>query len=461
MPEQSLWAERAWIDGRWQSSVLFEIDAQGCWSAITPDVVTPPQHARRLAGPVLPALVDAHSHAFQRAFAGMSERRTTESDDFWSWRERMYQVALRISPEQMRAVAAQLYVELLRGGYTQVCEFHYLHHDSAGQAYPDPATMCWAVADAAQDAGIGMTLLPVLYQRAGFAQPALRADQRRFASTPDLVSALARAADTGGRARLNAGVAIHSLRAADPQSIRDLQRQVGDREMPIHIHISEQTGEVDDCFATHGSRPIAYLCQDFAPDARWQLVHATHASEREIDAVARCGAGIVICPATEANLGDGLSDLSAWLRADVPMAIGSDSHVVRNWPEELRWLEYGQRLALRKRNVAAAPGRQNATAARLFDAALLAGGQAAGHTRWGLVVGARADALVLDVQAPGQRGVPHEYQLDALVFAAGEPALKEVLVAGQVAMRDGRHANEQAIASRFEAAMADLWRVNH
>ena len=461
MPELSLWAERAWIDGRWQSSVLFEIDAQGCWSAITPGVDTAPQHARRLAGPVLPGLVDAHSHALQRAFAGMSERRASDSDDFWSWRERMYQVALRITPEQMQAVAAQLYVELLRGGYTQVCEFHYLHHDPTGQAYPDPATMCWAVADAAQHAGIGMTLLPVLYQRAGFAQPALRDDQRRFASNPDLVSALARAAQASGQAGLNAGVAIHSLRAADPQSIRDLQRLVGDRAMPIHIHISEQTAEVDDCLATHGSRPIAHLCQGFAPDARWQLVHATHATEREIDAVAHCGAGIVICPATEANLGDGLTDLSAWLRAGVPMAIGSDSHVVRNWPEELRWLEYGQRLALRKRNVAANPGRQDATAARLFDAALSAGGPAAGQTRWGLVVGARADALVLDTQAPGQRGIPHEHQLDALVFAAGEPALKEVLVAGQVAMRDGRHTNEQAIASRFEAAMADLWRVNH
>ena len=459
MPDHSLWAERAWIDGRWQAHVLLDIDAQGRWRAITPGVATAPQHARRLAGPVLPGLVDAHSHAFQRAFAGMSERRASESDDFWSWRERMYQVALRITPEQMRAVAAQLYVELLRGGYTQVCEFHYLHHDPAGQAYPDPATMCWAVADAAQDAGIGMTLLPVLYQRAGFVQPALRDDQRRFASTPDMVSALARAADASGRARLNAGVAIHSLRAAPAQAVRELQGLVGDGAMPIHIHISEQTGEVDDCLKAHGKRPIAYLCQDFAPDARWQLVHATHASEHEIDAVARCGAGIVICPATEANLGDGLTDLSAWLRYGVPMAIGSDSHVVRNWPEELRWLEYGQRLALRKRNVAANPGRQDATAARLFDAALSAGGPAAGQTRWGLVVGARADALVLDKMAPGQRGVPHAYQLDALVFAAGEPALKEVLVAGQVAMRNGRHANEESIAARFGAAMTDLWRV--
>lgn len=457
MAEHSLWAERAWIDGRWQPGVQLDISAQGRWAAITAGVSTPPPYARRLAGPVLPGLVDAHSHAFQRAFAGLSERRESATDDFWSWRERMYQVALRITPDQMRAVAAQLYVELLRGGYTQVCEFHYLHHDVSGQAYPDPAAMSWALADAAQDAGIGLTLLPVLYQRAGFAQPRLRDDQRRFGGTAALVLALARAAQRSGRANLNAGVAIHSLRAADPQSIRALLDQVGEDPMPIHIHIAEQTAEVDDCVAATGARPIDYLCRTFAPDGRWQLVHATHATAHEIDAVATCGAGIVICPATEANLGDGLTDLAGWLRAGVPMSIGSDSQVVRNWPEELRWLEYGQRLMTRKRNVAAAPGSQSASAARLFDAALSAGGRSAGQDLWGLVAGARADVLVLDRQAPGLLGVPPGHHLDALVFSSAEPALHEVLVAGEVVLRDGRHARESAIAARFAAAMDTLW----
>ncbi len=457
MSEHLLWAERAWIAGRWQESVLLEVDRQGCWGTVTAGVATPPA-ARRLAGPVLPSLVDAHSHAFQRAFAGLSERRETEADDFWSWRERMYRVALRITPEQMRAVAAQLYVELLRGGYTQVCEFHYLHHDRAGEAYADPATMCWALADAAGEAGIGLTLLPVLYERAGFAQPALHADQRRFASTPALVHRLFQTVQASERPLLNAGIAIHSLRAAGAASMADLLARVAGQDLPIHIHVAEQKREVDDCVAATGARPIEWMCRELRPDARWQLVHATHATAAEIEAVAESSASIVISPSTEANLGDGLTDLNAWLSARVPMAIGSDSQVCRNWPEELRWLEYGQRLARRRRNVAAAPAQgHSATAARLFDTALNAGAGSAGLTSWGIVSGARADALVLDAGSPALLGVPASHRLDALVFAGGDPALREVLVAGQAVLKDGRHARQQEISDRFRDVMETLW----
>ena len=458
MREQTLWAPRAWISGRWHEAVLLEVDAQGCWGAITSGFHSPPTGARRLAGPVLPGMVNAHSHAFQRAFAGLSERRETDADDFWSWRDRMYRVALRITPEQMRAVAAQLYLELLRGGYTQVCDFHYLHHDPQGAPYADPATMCWALADAAADSGIGLSVLPVLYERAGFAVPTLRDDQRRFAGTPERVHWLMREVQDAKRMHVNAGVAIHSLRAASAASITDLLRLVGDAPVPIHIHVAEQTQEVEDCIATTGLRPIAWLCENLRPDARWQLVHATHSTAAEIDVVARSGAGIVICPSTEGNLGDGLTDLNGWLSAGVPMAIGSDSHITRNWPEELRWLEYGQRLARRQRNVAAAPGLgQASSAARLFDAALSAGANAASQTRWGLVPGARADALVLDPRAPALLGIPASHTLDALVFAGGEPMLHQVMVAGQVVMRDGHHAQEELIAGRFTAVMNTLW----
>ncbi|MEO6623858.1 MAG: formimidoylglutamate deiminase [Burkholderiaceae bacterium] len=457
MPEQHLWTERAWIEGGWKASVLLSVDEQGRWAGIHAGVATPPAGTRILPGPVLPGMVDAHSHAFQRAFAGLSERRESDADDFWSWRDRMYRVALRITSEQMQAVAAHLYVELLRGGYTQVCEFHYLHHDPQGTAYADPCTMSWALADAAEQAGLGLTLLPVLYERAGFAQPALRDDQRRFASTPTLVHAIHNAASRARRPLLNAGVAIHSLRAASADSIRALLRHVGNAPMPIHIHVAEQTQEVTDCLQATGKRPIAWLCSQLPLDARWQLVHATHAEPKEIAAVADCGAGIVICPSTEGNLGDGLTDLPGWLSHGVPMAIGSDSQVTRNWPEELRWLEYGQRLLCRQRNVAASPSCQPATAARLFEAALSGGGAAAGQTRWGLVSGARADALVLDAKTPALLGLPASHQLDALVFAAAEPAFAEVLVAGNVVMRHGRHAQEQRIATEFESAMQALW----
>lgn len=457
MSAQLLWAPQAWINGRWQANVCLAVDAQGHWADITPNVNTPPAHATVLPGPVLPGMVNAHSHAFQRAFAGLAERRESAADDFWSWRDRMYGVALRITPAQLRAVAAQLYVELLQGGYTQVCEFHYLHHQPDGQPYADEATMAWAVADAAADAGMGLTVLPVLYERAGFTQPALRPDQRRFAGTPDFIAQLQRSVQAARRPLLNAGVSIHSLRAAAPESIDALLAQVGAADMPIHIHIAEQMQEVRDCLAATGQRPIAWLGQRWALDARWQLVHATHTEQAEIDAVARSGAGMVICPSTEGNLGDGFADLPAWLAAGLPMAVGSDSHVGRQWPEELRWLEYGQRLRLQQRNVAAAPTQQPATAARLLDAALHAGGPAAGMKTWGLQRGARADLLVLDTQASGLLGVPTSHTLDALVFASHGAAFQEVWVAGRRVIAQGRHGDQTRIASVFEATMQALW----
>ena len=457
-----LWAPRAWLAGRWQGAVLLRADASGHWADIAAGVHTPPAGATVLPGPVLPGLVNAHSHAFQRAFAGLAERRMAredgQPDDFWSWRDRMYGVALRITPEQLQAVAAQLYVELLRGGYTQVCEFHYLHHAPDGSAYGDPARLSWSLADAAEDAGIGLTVLPVLYERAGFSQSGLRDDQRRFRGTPASVHRLSRAVQSAGRAWVNAGVAIHSLRAASPASMTELVALLGGDDVPIHIHVAEQTAEVDDCLARTGVRPIEWLAREMRLDARWQLVHATHALPSEIEAVAACGAGVVICPSTEANLGDGLPDLPRWLAGAVPITVGSDSQVCRSWAEELRWLEYGQRLLLRQRNVAAddAPG-QTASAARLFDRVLAGSGPAAGMKAWGLQPGARADLLVLDADAPGLLGMPASHTLDALVFAADAPAIQQVYVAGRRVLTAGRHVAQARIAARFADVMSALW----
>lgn len=453
-----LWAPHAWLAGRWNDAVVMRADASGHWAEITPGIAVPPPGALVLGGPVLPGLIDAHSHAFQRAFAGLAERRDTDADDFWSWRDRMYGVALRITHEQLRAVAAQLYVELLRGGYTQVCEFHYLHHAEDGSAYDDAATLAWALADGAADAGIGLTILPVLYERSGFAQDALRDDQRRFKSSPAFVHALYETVRAARRPLVDAGVAVHSLRAARASSIVALMERVDDDAVPVHIHVAEQLREVDECIAATGARPIEWLCRELRPDPRWQLVHATHATPSEIDAVASSGAGIVICPSTEANLGDGLADLPRWLEAGVPLALGSDSQVSRSWAGELRWLEYGQRLVRHARNVGAAPAAgQPSTAARLFESLLGSGGQSAGQTRWGLVAGARADALVLDAQAPGLVGVPVSHALDALVFATDAPAFREVYVAGRRVMADGCHPHEAVIARRFADVMAALW----
>ena len=460
MSGKLFWAQQAWLDGRWRSQVALEVNAAGHWQAITPD--TPkPVYAQALSGPVLPSLVNAHSHAFQRAMAGLAEQRHAGEDDFWSWRDRMYGVALRLTPEQLAAVGAQLYLELLRGGYTQVCEFHYLQHQGDGQAYGEPLTMAWALADAARQVGMGLTMLPVLYERAGFATPVLRDDQRRFATDAPWVWRACEQINQAERPLLNAGVAVHSLRAASSASIKVLQGLVGDAAVPVHIHIAEQQQELRDCLAATGKHPVDYLCREFAPDERWHLVHATHTHPDEIKAVASSGAGVVICPGTEGNLGDGLCDLPSWLDEGVPLSLGSDSHVTRGWVEELRWLEYGQRLKLRQRNVAAQPGRQASTAERLFEACVKGSAAPAGFMQWGLQVGARADFLVLEPHASGLLGVPAQHLLDALVFASQGEVFHEVYVAGRCLMRQGRHVLQDAIAKDFEQAMLGLWESKH
>jgi formimidoylglutamate deiminase len=461
------WAPHAWLQGRWAENVLLRVDAAtGCWADITAGVPTPPPGATVLQGPVLPPLIDVHSHAFQRAFAGLAERRTPgHKDDFWSWRDRMYAVALRITPAQLRAVAAHLYVELLRGGYTQVCEFHYLQHREDGTPYPgDGLAMSWALADAAADAGIGLTVLPVLYERAGFAQDTLRPDQRRFATTADGVWAMQQAIAGARRPLVNAGVAIHSLRAARPDSIHRL-RELADAANyagPIHIHVAEQMQEVQDCLHATGARPVQWLAHEGLLDARWQLVHATHVTPDEIASAAAAGAGAVLCPSTEANLGDGLTDVPRWLQSNAPLTIGSDSHVTRAWREELRLLEYGQRLALRQRNVCADPEGStghDATAARLFDRVTSspASARAAGFDRWGFTPGARADLLVIDLQDHALLGVPTSHLLDALVFSSPGRPWRDVMVAGRMVIEGHRHGRAQDVGAAFAKAMGMVW----
>ncbi|MCY4753323.1 formimidoylglutamate deiminase [Pelomonas aquatica] len=446
-----LHAPLAWVDGRWQRDVLLSI-VNGRWAEVEPDRPQPPD-AERLAGPLIPSLVDAHSHAFQRAFVGLAERREAGQDDFWSWRDRMYALALRISPAQLRAVATQLYGELLRGGYTQVCEFHYLHHPARGEHFDDELAMAWALAEAAEDAGIGLTLLPVVYTRSGFGAAGLRPDQHRFAADADWAWNACQRINAAGLPRLNAGLALHSLRGASPEDIARLRGLVGDTDLPIHIHVAEQTAEVDDCVAATGRRPIRWLADEAGLDPRWQLVHATHALPAEIAAVAAGGAGIVICPGTEANLGDGLADLPRWLAGGVPLTLGSDSQVTRGWVEELRWLEYGQRLVLRQRNVAAEPAVQPSSAARLFDAAVTGGARAAGFAHWGLTPGARADALVLNRDADALRGLPDEALLDAVVFGSNGSPWQSVWVAG----RAHPWRAPTRVGEAFGAAMRELW----
>ncbi len=451
-----LWAPRAWLNNAWANAVTLRAGADGRWSEVSADTECPP-NADVVPGGVIPGMINAHSHAFQRAFVGLSERRDSARDDFWSWRDRMYGVALRITPEQLYAVAAHLYAELLAGGYTHTCEFHYLHHAEDGQPYSahggDDAAMSVALARAAQDTGMGLTILPVLYERAGFTQPALRADQRRFATDATRVTQLRETIRSWKLPNVDAGVAIHSLRAASPESLHELVRACADDAAPIHLHIAEQTSEVADCLAATGLRPIEWLTREFALDARWQLVHATHTTPQEIDAVAATGAGVVLCPGTEANLGDGLCDLPRWLESGTPLSLGTDSHVTRSWPEELRLLEYGQRLALRQRNVSAEPTTNPSTAARLVERCLAGGAAAAGHSNWGLVVGARADLLLLNERDPALIGLPASRILDGVVFASPAHPFARVMVAGRWIVR---RETDAAFVSAMDAMRVEM-----
>lgn len=466
---RSFWASHAWVDGTWCPNVLLRCDGSGRWIEIRRSVSPEQAHTQAqqkgevleiLPGPALPGMVNAHSHAFQRSFAGLTEQRHAEQDDFWSWRDRMYQIALRISPEQLTAVAQQLYTEMLCGGYTHVCEFHYLHHQSDGRPYPQPTRMARALADAARQVGMGLSLLPVLYERAGFAQPTLRKDQRRFATQAEDVAAMRQDIRSWKLPGVEAGAAIHSLRAASPDAIQRLWTLSAADPGPIHIHVAEQTAEVDDCVAATGCRPVEWLAREVPLNARWHLVHATHTVPSEVQAVSRAKGGVVLCPSTEANLGDGLADVEGWLAQGAAVSIGSDSHVCRRWPQELQLLEYGQRLQRRQRNVLADPAdHQPSTAARLFNAVQYGGAAAAGWAAHGLSVGARADLLVLDTAAPGLAGVPHASLLDALVFAAEGGVFSQVWVSGQQVVREGRHLHQQEIAREFTQVMQTLHAV--
>lgn len=399
---------------------------------------------------LIPAMPNLHSHAFQRAMAGLAEVRGPSSDSFWSWRTVMYKLALSMTPEHVEAVAAQLYMEMLEAGFSRVGEFHYLHHDSQGRAYDNIAEMAERIGAASAETGIGLTLLPVFYAHSGFAGAAPVEGQRRFITTLD---GFAQLVDGCGAvvARLpgaKLGIAPHSLRAVTPDELAKLVSMA--KKGPIHIHIAEQVKEVEDCVAWSGARPVEWLLANAPVDQRWCLIHATHMTEAETRDMARRGAIAGLCPITEANLGDGVFPAPAFLAAGGRFGVGSDSNVLISLPGELRQLEYSQRLGLRARNVIAEPN--GSTGRRLFDDALAGGGAALDATA-GLEAGNQADIVSLDISA-----VPYlsgDRLLDHWIFA-GAISVDSVWVAGTKQVEAGRHLKRDAISRRFLAAMQEL-----
>lgn len=401
----------------------------------------------------VPGIANLHSHAFQRAMAGMAERQTDPADSFWTWRETMYRFAARFDPDTLHAVAAQLYAEMLEAGYTTVCEFHYLHHAPDGMPYADPAAMSRALIAAARETGIRLTLLPVLYMTGGFDGRPLGERQRRFGHEVDAYLRLIEALRTDEDAKLRVGCALHSLRAVPADALHAVVATLP-AEVPVHIHIAEQTAEVDECVATRGARPVRWLLDHAPVDARWTLVHATHLDDGEIHDTAGSGATVAICPTTEANLGDGVFPLAPFLAAGGRWGIGSDSHVSVSPVEELRWLEYAQRLVHRRRNIAV--GTSASVGETLLHGACTSAAQSTGHAIGMSGDGCFADIVVLDTDAPAFAGVTARDAVDRWIFSGNRNLVRDVYVGGERVVASGRHRDAHAIAARYRTAMRSL-----
>jgi len=442
-------ADRLWTPQGWTPNAVLEVDDGGMLTGVATG------EGERLGHWVLPGMPNLHSHAFQRAMAGLAERKGKSDDSFWTWRETMYAFAATVGPDELQAIAAQLYVEMLKSGYTQVCEFHYLHHQPDGTPYAQPEAMSLALIEAAREAGIALTLLPVLYMSGGFDGRPLAPRQRRFGHDLPSYLRLLETLKAHESDKLRIGIALHSLRAVPEEALRLVLANDAAKHGPIHIHIAEQIGEVQDCLATRGARPVEWLFDHAAVDARWTLVHATHLSDKETAQIARSGAVAGLCPTTEANLGDGLFPLADFIDANGTLGIGSDSHISVSPVEELRWLEYGQRLSTCHRNIAARH-QGDSVGETLWRAALRGGAAASGLSIGELRAGARADLLVLDDRAPLLAARDDRSLIDSFLFAGNVPLVRDVMVGGEWVVRGFTHRDEDRIAARYRSVMERL-----
>ena len=408
-------------------------------------------------GYILPGMPNLHSHAFQRAMAGQAESATRNRDDFWSWREKMYGYANRVRPGQLQAIAAQLFMEMLKSGYTSVAEFHYLHHTGQRQSGKPSTEMADAVVAAAEETGIGLTLLPVLYMTADFSRPDPLPEQARFINDPDSFLSLFAALRSRKSNNLKTGIAFHSLRAVPEQSLHDVLRLLAEEHIycPIHIHIAETLKEVEACKGFYGLTPVQWLFENIDIDRRWCLVHATHLTDREVNklAASECVAGL--CPTTEANLGDGIFRFEDFLAEGGNFGIGSDSNISVSPVEELRWLEYGQRLITNRRNISVNDSEAHA-GKFLWDNAARGGAQALGHDVHSPARGEPVDQVVLNMEHPLLYGKPMQDIIDSFVFSGNDNLVKDVMAGGKWVVRDGIHIHEQEISARYKKTIKAL-----
>ncbi len=450
----AFFAERVLLPTGWANNVRLEVSTAGVISDITLDAQ--PAGAERLNGPLLPGMPNLHSHAFQRAMAGLAEVAGNPNDSFWTWRDLMYRLVGQISPQQLGVIARQLYIEMLKGGYTSVAEFHYVHQAVDGKPYANPAELALQISEAARSAGIGLTLLPVLYSHAGFGGQAPNQGQRRFIHSTDSYLDLRAHLEPVLREQpaQRLGLCFHSLRAVTPEQISAVLA-ASDKHCPVHIHIAEQQKEVDDCLSWSGRRPVQWLYEHAAIDRRWCLVHATHVQPDEVTLMAQSGAIAGLCLTTEANLGDGIFPAVDYIAQGGRWGIGSDSHVSLSVVEELRWLEYGQRLRDQRRN-RLHRSDQPMVGRTLWDAALDGGAQALGQPIGRLEVGQRADWLVLDGDDPYIATASGDGVLNRWLFAGGDRQIRDVMVNGQWVVQQGRHAGEEQSNRQFAQVLREL-----
>ena len=450
----ALHARHALLADGWQQDVLLEWDAAGDLVRVEPGAAAP--DGVEAAAYVLPGMVNLHSHSFQRALGGRTEKAGDSPDSFWTWRDLMYRFARNITPQHMEAIAAQLFSECLRHGYTAVCEFHYVQRDPGGAFYARPAETAERVIAAARHSGIGITMLPVLYSYASFGEVALKPEQARFKTGPDDVLRIVEALEPLRDGQTEVGFAPHSLRAASVAQINEVLLALP-AERPVHIHIAEQQQEVAQSLAWSGRRPVQWLLDQVAVDRRWCLVHATHLMRDEVDLMAATGAVAGLCPTTEANLGDGMFPLPEFIAAGGRFGIGSDSHISQGAVEELRWLEYGQRLQHRRRNIAHSESQRD-VGDFLWQGAVQGGAQASGRRLGALAPGKRADLIVLDDAHPNLYGAALEDVLGSFIFCGNDNLVRDVLAGGQWVVRAGRHAAQDAIGARYKRTLDELRR---
>ncbi len=447
-----LFAGTALLAEGWRENVRLTI-SNGIVTAVDAGNVRHPDDEMHAA--ILPGMHNLHSHAFQRGMAGLAESRGPSADSFWTWRAAMYRFVDRIGPEDLTVIAALAYAEMLESGFTRVGEFHYLHHDCDGTPFANPAEMSEAIVAAAAQTGIGLTLLPVFYAHAGFGAVPLEAGQRRFGSDPDRFARLIEGARVAAAALPDAivGIAPHSLRAVTPDELAALVPLA--QGAPIHIHVAEQTGEVEDCLRWSGARPVEWLLDHMPVDARWCFVHATHMTDLETARLAASGAVAGLCPITEANLGDGIFPAKAFLAAGGRIGVGSDSNVLIDVSEELRLLEYGQRLSLRGRNILSSTD-QLSTGAHLFRQTLHGGARALGVDVPGICVGQSADFVSLDLDCPAFYGRAGDRLLDSWIFATGRRGVDCVWRRGEKVVRGGIHVARSPIIRRYRYVLETL-----